>query len=85
MILALDTDLTGTGDAFDSGTQRVTASIVAKEKPDWRKNREQGGRIANRVSASGSIVPYLRHCSEITLFSAIPPKMFASDCSVLTN
>ncbi|MGR4845134.1 hypothetical protein ACIPSK_21365 [Rhizobium sp. LARHSG275] len=85
MILALDTDLTGTGDAFDSGTQRVTASIVAKEKPDWRKNREQGGRIANRLSASGSIVPYLRHCSEITLFSAIPPKMFASDCSVVNQ
>ncbi|MBY5806970.1 hypothetical protein ACC808_18865 [Rhizobium ruizarguesonis] len=85
MILALNTAQAEWGDAFDSGTQRVTSSIVAKEKTDWRKNREQGGRIANRLSAAGSIVPYVRHSSEITLFSAIPPKMFTSDCSALTN
>ncbi|AHF86689.1 hypothetical protein RLEG3_15795 [Rhizobium leguminosarum bv. trifolii WSM1689] len=53
MILALDTDLTGTGDAFDSGTQQVTSPIVAKEKPDWRKNRKQHGRITESPSAAG--------------------------------
>jgi hypothetical protein len=37
MILALDTDLTGMGDAFDSGTQGMTSSMVTKENPDWRK------------------------------------------------
>jgi hypothetical protein len=85
MILALNTAQAEWGDAFDSGTQRVTSSIVAKEKTDWRKNREQIGRIANRLSAAGSIVPYVRHSSEITLFSAILPKMFTSGCSTLTN
>ncbi|MGO8219918.1 hypothetical protein ACC746_36695, partial [Rhizobium ruizarguesonis] len=61
LILALNTAQAEWGDAFDSGTQRVTACIVAKEKTDWRKNRKQPERITETPSAAGPTVLLRRH------------------------
>ncbi|NKK82446.1 hypothetical protein [Rhizobium leguminosarum] len=85
MILALDTDLTERGDAFDSGTQQVTSPIVAKEKPDWRKNRKRHERITKTPSAAGSTVLLMLHRSEISRFEPFTPKMFISRRWALTN
>ncbi|XKM39617.1 hypothetical protein A4U53_026075 [Rhizobium ruizarguesonis] len=78
MILALDTAQAERGDAFDSGTQRATSSIVAKEKTDWRKNRKQHERITETPSAAGPTVLLLRHRYEISRFEPFTPKMFIS-------
>ncbi|MBA8834475.1 MULTISPECIES: hypothetical protein [Rhizobium] len=85
MILALNTAQAERGNAFDSGTQRVTSPIVAKEKPDWRKNRKQHQRITETPSATGSIVLLMRHRSEISRFEPFTPKMFISRGQPLTN
>jgi hypothetical protein len=85
MILALNTAQAERGNAFDSGTQRVTSSIVAKEKTDWRKNRKQHQRITETPSATGSIVLLMRHRSEISRFEPFTPKMFISRGQPLTN
>jgi hypothetical protein len=85
MILALNTAQAERGNAFDSGTQRVTSPIVAKEKPDWRINRKQHQRITETPSATGSIVLLMRHRSEISRFEPFTPKMFISRGQPLTN
>ncbi|WEA61187.1 hypothetical protein [Rhizobium sp. BJ04] len=85
MILALNTDLSGTGDAFDSGTPWMTSCIVTKENPDWRKNRKQHQRITESPPAAGSTVLLMRHRSEISRFEPFTPKMFISRGAPLTN
>jgi hypothetical protein len=85
MILALNTAQAERGNAFDSGTQRVTSPIVAKEKTDWRKNRKQHQRITETPSAAGSTVLLMRHRSEISRFQRFTPKMFISRGQPLTN
>ncbi|WHO72233.1 hypothetical protein [Rhizobium sp. BT03] len=85
MILALDTDLTGREDAFDSGTQRMTSSIVAKKIRIGEKFAGSTAESQNHRRPLAGRSGMHAHASNFSALQPFRPKMFTSDRPVLTN